>query len=222
MKKKLKYPILTLLFWLLSIILINLYALSFSSDSISDNINDIENKKIWLVFWAKVQKNWIPSDILADRLKVWAKAYNNWKIEKIIVSWDNSKSDYDEVSAMADYLVKIWVKRNDIYLDYAWFDTYDSLYRARDIFWVSDIVLFTQEFHLKRAVYIWKRLWLDVFWISTNLQKYIYDDYYDRREVAARVKAFIDVEILRSKPKFLWDKVDMSSPQTELSELDVY
>lgn len=222
MKKILKYIVFVLSFWILSILFINLYVLSFSKNAISKDISDIKDKKIWLVFWAKVKNNWVPSDILADRLKVGAKAYKSWKINKIIVSWDNSKVDYDEVSAMANYLVSLWVTKDDIYLDYAWFDTYDSLYRAQYIFWASSLILFTQEFHLKRAIYIWSRLWLDVFWISTDLQNYIYNDYYNRREVFARIKAFIEVDILNSKPKFLGDKVDMSKPQEELSDLNIY
>lgn len=222
MKKKIiKKIFLLLLLWLLNILVVNIYVLHFSKDSISKNVSDIKNYEIWLVFWAKVKDSGIPSDILADRLKVWAEAYSSWKIKQIIVSWDNSRTDYDEVTAMADYLVELWVKKEDIYLDYAGFDTYDTLYRAKEIFGVEKVVLFTQEFHLKRAIYIWKRLWLDVFWVSTNLQKYIYDNYYNRREILARIKAFLNVEIIKSQPTYLWNKVDMSKPQEEISELKV-
>ncbi len=222
MKKILLYLFAFLTLWLLSIFLINIYVLSFSKTNITESISDIDDYEVWIIFWAKVEDNWKPSDILADRLFVWADAYNKQKIQKIIVTGDNSRVDYDEVTAMADYLVYLWVTRTDIYLDYAWFDTYSSLYRAREIFWVDNLVLFTQEFHLKRALYIWERLWIDVFWVSTNLQNYIYSDYYDRREVLARIKAFLEVEIFKSKPKYLGEKVDMSIPQEDLSELDVY
>ncbi len=222
MKKLLLYFLAFILFWLILIFLINIYVLSFSKNNISDNIWDIQNYQVWIIFWAKVEDNWIPSDILADRLIVWANSYLEQKIQKIIVTGDNSTDDYDEVTAMADYLVNLWVTREDIYLDYAWFDTYSSLYRALEIFWVQKAVLFTQEFHLKRALYIWKRFWIDVFGVSTNLQNYIYDNYYDRREILARVKAFLEVEIFKSKPKYLGQKIDMTKPQEDLSELDVY
>ena len=217
MKKILKYLLITIILWLLVILLINLYVLSFSKDKILQNTSDLEQTKVWLVFWAKVQNNGIPSDILADRLKVSIEAYKNSKIEKIIVSWDNSREEYDEPTSMRDYLISNWVKQDDIYLDYAWFDTYDSLYRAREIFWVEELVLFTQEFHLKRALYISSRLWIKSIWVQTNLQKYIYDDYYSRREMLARVKAFLNVEILSSKSMYWWKKVDMNNPQEEIS-----
>lgn len=217
MKKILKYFWLIMLAWLLVILLINLYVLNFSKGTIVYDLDKLENSTVWLVFWARVLPNWIPSDILKDRLKVSIDAYNKWKISKILVSWDNSKEVYDEPTSMRNYLIKNWVDIDDIYLDYAWFDTYDSLYRAKLIFWIKDIVLFTQEYHLKRAIYISKKLWMNTIWMSTDLQKYIYADYYDRREVLSRVKAFLDVDILMSSPKYIWQKVDMSVPQVEIS-----
>lgn len=216
-KKILKYWLILMLSWLLVILLINLYVLSYSKDKILSDTTSLEKSKVWLVFWAKVLASGIPSDILKDRLKVSVEAYKNNKIEKIIVSWDNSREEYDEPTSMRDYLIKSWVKQDDIYLDYAWFDTYDTLYRAREIFWITEVVLFTQEFHLKRALYISNRLWIDSIWVQTNLQKYIYDDYYNRREVLARIKAFLNVEILNSKSLYWWKKVDMSKPQEEIS-----
>jgi SanA protein len=217
MKKILKYITISIIFWILSILLINLYVLSFSTDKILSDIENLEKTKVWLVFWAKVLKNWNPSDILKDRLIVAIDAYKTRKISKIIVSWDNSKKEYDEPTSMRDYLINNWVLREDIYLDYAWFDTLDSLYRAREIFWVNKLVLFTQEFHLKRALYISSRLWINSIWVETNLQKYINDDYYNRREMLARVKAFLNVEVFKSKSMYWWKKVDMSKPQEEIS-----
>ncbi len=168
---------------------------------------------MWLVFWASVKRNLEPSDILKDRLKVAGEAYNKWKIKKIIVSWDNSKEYYNEPLAMEQYLIKQGIKKEDIYLDYAGFDTFDSLYRSKHVFGVEKITLFTQDFHLKRALYISKRLWIESYWIETNLHEYLNDSYNTRREILARVKAFLDIEINSSKPKFLWPLIDMSKPQ---------
>lgn len=197
-----------LIFLLLSFVTgVNYYVLSFSNDNYFYDVDWLDNKYIWLVFWASVINNKYPSDILKDRLKVAFEAYNNWKIKKIIVSWDNSKIDYNEPEVMKNYLIGLWVKTEDIYLDYAWFDTYDSLYRAREIFDVTEIVLFTQDFHLKRAMYIWNKLWLKVYWVETNLQKYVKGNYNNRREVFARIKAFFEIEIFKNKPRYLWDKV---------------
>lgn len=206
MKKNFFLKIILLLFvWLLSIVAINYYVLSFSKDTLYLKVSNLPKNEVGLVFGASVINNTYPSDILKDRLKVAANAYNQWKISQIIVSWDNSKKEYNEPEVMRKYLVWLWVDNSHIHLDYAGFDTYDSLYRAKELFKVEDLTLFTQDFHLKRALYISSRLDINSVGITTNLQPYLMDKYNDRREVLARVKAFLDVEIFASEPKFLGD-----------------
>jgi SanA protein len=192
---------------------INFYVLSFSKDNYYSSVDDLDSIYVWLVFWASVIWKDEPSDILKDRLDVVFEAYKKNKIEKIIVSWDNSIEYYNEPIVMQKYLIEKWIDVDDIYLDYAWFDTYDSIYRAKKIFWVDIVVLFTQDFHLKRAMYIAKRLWLETYWVETNLHKYVLDDYNNRREIFARIKAFLDVEIFKSKPKFLWNEIEIISDE---------
>jgi len=209
MKKYIQLIGLLFVFIIVSIVAINFYVLSFSNDWYYKKIENLEKNYVWLVFWASIIWKNTPSDILKDRLVVAYSVYQKWKIEKIIVSWDNSQKNYNEPLAMQKYLIKLWVDIDDIYLDYAWFDTYDSLYRAKEIFWVNEITLFTQDFHLKRALYIWTRLWIKTQWIETNLQKYLHDDYNKRREILARVKAFLEVEILKMKPTYLWEKIEI-------------
>lgn len=206
MKKHFFLAIIVIIFlWICSVAAINYYVLSFSQKSLFTQVQQLPKNEVGLVFWASVINNAYPSDILKDRLKVAANAYNQWKISQIIVSGDNSKKDYNEPEVMRKFLVWLGVDNNHIHLDYAGFDTYDSLYRAKELFKVDDLTLFTQDFHLKRALYISSRLGIQSVWISTNLQPYLMDKYNDRREVLARVKAFLDVEIFASKPKFLWD-----------------
>ena len=209
MKRKIAYFWLFIFLIVIFIIAVNYYVLSFSKINYYYDVDGLENNYIWLVFWASVIWKYTPSDILKDRLKVTYKAYKSWKIEKIIVSWDNSHSDYNEPVVMQKYLIGLWVDVDDVYLDYAWFDTYDSLYRAKEIFWVRKIVLFTQSFHLKRAMYISQKLWIETLWVETNLQRYSGEDYNNRREIFARIKAFLDVEILNSKPTYLGDTIEI-------------
>lgn len=209
MKRKIGYTFLVLSLITVIITVINFHVLSYSKINYYYDVEWLEKNYVWLVFWASVLQNWTPSDILKDRLKVAYIAYEAWKIEKIIVSWDNSHKSYNEPVWMQKYLINLWVDVDDIYLDYAWFDTYDSIYRAREIFWVNELVLFTQDFHLKRAMYISNKLWIKTYWVETNLQKYINEDYNNRREILARIKAFIEIEIFRPEPKFLWDKIEI-------------
>jgi len=154
--KIVKIFILWFILFILSIFLINFYVLEASKDAIYSDIESLPAHKVWLVFWASVYKNGTPSPVLKDRLDGSYEAYTAWKIQKIIVSGDNSVEKYDEPTAMQQYLIQKWVLEKDIFLDYAGFDTFDSIYRANYIFWVSEMTLFTQEFHLKRALYIAK------------------------------------------------------------------
>jgi len=207
-----------IILWLLTIFLINIYVLGFSKDNYFTKVSKLNQNEVWLVFWASVLNNWMPSDILKDRLKVAANAYKQWKIKQIIVSGDNRKLNYNEPDVMKKYLVSLWVRSSHIHPDYAGFDTYDSLYRARDLFFVKDLTLFTQDFHLKRAMYISYRLGINAVWMQTNLQKYIADDYNNKREIFARVKAFLDVEVFNSQPKYLGDSLRIT-PKTEIEEI---
>lgn len=204
--------------WILVIYMINIYVLGFSKQQYFVNLSSLTQNEVWLVFWASVLNNGKPSDILKDRLTVAANAYKQWKIKQIIVSGDNRKLSYNEPEVMKKYLINLWVESSHIHPDYAGFDTYDSLYRARDLFFVNQITLFTQDFHLKRAMYISERLWMKTTWMQTNLQVYLADSYNKKREIFARVKAFLDIEIFHSTPKYLWDSLRIS-PQREIDEM---
>lgn len=206
--QNIRYLLLLIIIGLISIFAINFYVVDSWKSKIVD-INNLDDYKIGLVLWASIKANWVPSDILKDRLKTAYEAYDLWKISKIIVSWDNRELNYNEPDNMKKYLVELWVKQENIYADYAWFDTYDSIYRSREIFWVKKLVIFTQEYHLYRALYIANKLWINSVWISSDKQKYLWIISYKTREIIARVKAFFEIEILKSEPKFLGEKIEI-------------
>ncbi len=192
--------------------------LSFSDQWYYAKVSDLPSREFWLVFWASVLWNLKPSDVLADRLKTAAEAYKQWKIKQIIVSGDNRNRNYNEPVVMQKYLLWLGVSVEHIHLDYAWFDTYDSLYRARDLFYISEVTLFTQDFHLKRAMYISKKMWIDTLWVQTNRQFYLAEKYNHTREYFARMKAFIEVEIFQPEPTFLGDEMRIPSVE-EIQEV---
>ena len=206
--QNIRYFLLLILLLIISFLAINFYIVNFSENKIY-SVNDLSKTKIWIVLWASVKSNWEPSVILADRLKTSVEAYKLWKISKIIVSGDNRKLNYNEPDNMKNYLVKLWVKKEDIYPDYAWFDTYDSMYRAKEIFSVKKIVIFTQKYHLYRAIYIWEKLWIQSVWVSADKQKYLWIITFKTREIFARIKAFLEIEIFKTNPKFLGDKIEI-------------
>lgn len=201
-KKILKFLIICFIIIISFLIIINFYIVSFSKNKIFNKVKDLNETKIGLVLGASVKSNWTPSDILKDRLLSAFDAYKQSKIKKIIVSWDNSKGSYNEPQAMKDYLINLWVEKSDIFQDFAWFDTYDSIFRSREIFSANNIIIFTQEYHLYRAVYIANKLWINAVWFVSNREKYSWITKFRIREFLARIKAFLEVEILKTETKY--------------------
>lgn len=142
------------------------------------------------------------SPMLADRLEAALALYEAGKAAKILVSGDHGKVEYDEVNTMRRYLEQRGVPPEDIFMDHAGFDTYDSLYRARDVFQAKRLIVATQGFHLPRALWIGDRLGLEVQGVVADRYAYYDRAYYEAREMLARVKAFGEV-ITRRKPVFL-------------------
>ncbi len=162
-----------------------------------------------IILGSKVYSDSVVSGILRDRLLVGYEVYRNGNADKIIVSGDHGREDYDEVVAMKRFLIEQGVPREDIYMDHAGFDTYDSLYRAKNIFCVESAVVVTQEYHLYRAVYIGRSLGLDILGVSSDLSNYSRMGYNLVREFFARNKAFLDTDIFRRKAKILGEKISI-------------
>ncbi len=146
-----------------------------------------------LILGAYAYPNGTPCYALQDRLDTGLELYQTKRVQKLLVSGDHSQDDYDEVNAMRRYLEAQGVPKEDIFCDHAGFDTYDSLYRARDIFGVQTLVLVTQEFHLARALYIGESLGLDCQGVVADRRRLPEIRTLQLREVAAKVKAVCDV-----------------------------
>lgn len=155
-----------------------------------------------LVLGALVFPDGRVSPMVSDRLETAYRLYRQGTVKKILVTGDHGQHDYDEVNTMRKYLEQKGVPSEDIFMDHAGFDTYDSMYRARDVFAVSSAVVVTQAFHLPRALYIGARLGLDAQGVVAEGPVYYDTPRYELREMAARVKAFGEV-LIRRKPVFL-------------------
>ena len=160
-----------------------------------------------IVFGAYVFPDGTVSRMLKDRLDFGYKMYKLEKSDRIIVTGDNGQVNYDEVNAMRLYLESKGVPRENIFMDHAGFNTYDSLYRARDIFKVDKAILVSQAYHLKRAYYIATRLGLEAYNVPADTLAYPNMRYYRLREVGARVKAFLQAGVFKPEPKFLGDAI---------------
>lgn len=159
-----------------------------------------------LILGAGVRDDGAPSHMLEDRLKVGIELYNSGAAPKILVSGDNSRDDYNEPETMKRYCVENGVPEEDIVLDYAGFSTYESLFRARDVFCAENIIIVTQKYHLYRALYVAEKLGLGAVGVSADLRTYRGQSYRDLRETAARNKDFL-FTLFMPEPTYLGEQI---------------
>jgi len=173
-------------------------------------IDGNEKAECILVLGAGLRRDGTPTLILCDRLKRAAALYNDGVSDIILVTGDNSTQDYNEVQSMEDYLVsELDVPREAIIKDYAGFSTYDSMYRAKEVFCVKKAVVVTQRYHLYRAVYVARGLGIDAVGVPGDYDVFGKQLIRDIREIAARAKDFFSV-IIKPEPKFLGEKIPIN------------
>ena len=162
-----------------------------------------------LVLGAAVKPDGSPTPMLEDRLEVGLYLYRSGAADKLLLSGDNGQVEYNEVKAMREYMLQHGVRGKDIFLDHAGFSTYESLYRARDIFRVSRVIVVTQSYHEYRALYIARSLGLDAVGAAADQRRYGGQTGRDLREIAARDKDFFQC-IRQPQPTFLGEEIPIS------------
>ncbi len=153
-----------------------------------------------LVFGAGVWPSGRLSDALADRMETAIDLYQAGTVNKLLLTGDNRVANYNEPAAMAAYARSRGVAEEDLVLDYAGRRTYDSCYRAGTIFGVERAVLVTQAFHLPRALFTCDRLGLEVVGVMADRHRYVRQPWYQVRELAATIRAWLDLNLLRPLP----------------------
>ena len=209
MKKIIKTTIFIIILFVVIAILINIYVRLSTKSKIKylDEINERDIDCI-IVLGAGIRGNG-PSPMLEDRLLTSVELYNKNISNKIIVSGDHGRVNYDEVNVMKNYLIEKNIPSENIFMDHAGFSTYDSIYRAKEIFKVKKAIIVTQEYHLYRALYIAKELDIEVYGVSSTKRIYGNQIKRDIREFAARIKDFIQC-IFKPKSKYLGDVISVN------------
>lgn len=156
-------------------------------------VEDVPADKVAIVFGAAIYGNGRLSPILRDRMDTAVQLYLDGTVQKIVVSGDNRFEDYDEPTAMMDYAIERGVAAEDIQPDYAGRRTYDTCYRARDIFQLDSAILVTQRFHLPRAMFTCEQLGVEVVGVASDPQLYRDAGWYEVRETLATAVALWDV-----------------------------
>ncbi|MDE6953530.1 MAG: YdcF family protein [Erysipelotrichales bacterium] len=166
---------------------------------------DIENADCILVLGAGV-RNEKPTPMLNDRLEEAIKLYKNGKAPKIIMSGDHSQEDYDEVNVMKKFAIERGVPSSDIFMDHAGLSTYESLYRAKEIFQVKKVIIVTQDYHLYRSLFIANQLNMEAVGYPSNPRYYKGQIMREIREIVARCKDFL-ISFIQPKPTHLGETI---------------
>lgn len=162
-----------------------------------------------LVLGCGVHADGTPTPMLRSRMTRAVELYQAGWADKLLLSGDNSRADYNEVATMKTLALEGGVPEEDIVLDHAGFSTYDSLYRAQDVFLVKRLVIVTQEYHLSRALYLADALGLEAWGVAAAPRNDAGQIMRDAREILARDKAILWA-ILRPEPKFLGDPIPLA------------
>jgi len=177
---------------------------------IFDDVDKIGEHKVGLVLGTSEKTvRGGTNPFFVNRIEAATKLYQAGKIKKILVSGDNAEVSYNEPKAMQIALLDKGIPKEDIVLDYAGFRTLDSVIRARDVFGQNDLIIISQEFHIKRAVYIARTLGIDAQGFVAQGVLMRFNARTQVREILARTQAWTDVHILNRQPKFLGEKEEI-------------
>ena len=161
MKKVIKYVIIFILIVILIVLSINFYVIISTKNQILEVENaNLDNVDCILVLGAGIWGD-KPSPILEDRLLTGIELYKNNVSSKIIMSGDHGREEYDEVNIMKSFAIEKGIPSENIFMDHAGFSSYDSIYRAKEIFNCKKIIIVTQKYHLYRAIYIANQLGIE-------------------------------------------------------------
>ncbi len=210
MKKVLKYVIIAIATIGIIFFAINLYVVISTKNQIINekeysNLSDVD---CIIILGAGIWGD-KPSPMLEDRLLEGIKLYENGVSNKIIMSGDHGRKEHDEVNLMKNYAIEKGIPSENIFMDHAGFSTYESIYRAKDIFQAKKVIIVTQEYHLYRALYIAKRLGLEAYGVGADPRKYVGAFNREVREILARDKDCIKC-IFKPKPTFLGDTIPVN------------
>ena len=189
---------------------INFYVKTSTKDQIIEN-GDYSNLKdidCIIILGAGIWGN-SPSPMLQDRLLQGIDLYESNVSSKIIMSGDHGREEYDEVNVMKKYAIDNGVPSEDIFMDHAGFSSYESIYRAKEIFGAERIVIVTQKYHLYRALHIANSLGLEAYGVGADQRQYVGAMYREIREILARNKDFVKC-IFKPEPTYLGEAITVS------------
>jgi vancomycin permeability regulator SanA len=161
-----------------------------------------------LVLGCGVYNNEYPSPLLRERLDAAVELFHEGVVNKLIMSGDHGQDNYNEVAVMKQYAIDEGVPSEAIFMDHAGFSTYESVFRARDIFMADSVLIVSQEYHVYRALYVAEALGLEAYAVSADKTRLSGQTARDLREILARNKDFI-FSIIKPEPTYLGEPISL-------------
>ena len=207
--RMIKIMIIGIIILMIAIFSLNIYVVNNTKNEIvkEENVSNIDGVDCILILGAGIWGD-KPSPMLEDRLKEGITLYKKGTTKKIIMSGDHSREDYDEVKIMKEYAESEGVSSEDIFMDHAGFSSYDSVYRAKEIFGVQKMIIVTQKYHLYRSLYIAKKLGIEAYGIESNLRTYPGQVFREIREILARDKDYFKC-IMKPEASIMGEKISL-------------
>ena len=169
----------------------------------------LEHMDCILILGCGVRPDGTPSLMLRDRLDMGLSLFEAGAAPKLLMSGDHGTAEYDEVNTMKRYATDRGAASGDVFMDHAGFSTYESMYRARDVFCAGRVIIVSQRYHLYRAVYNARALGLEAWGVAAEDVNYLGQTVRDLREILARNKDFLYC-IFKPEPTFLGEQIPVS------------
>ncbi len=167
---------------------------------------EMEDVDCIIVLGAGVNPDGTMSYVLSRRVWMGAELYLANASQRLLLSGDHSREDYNEVGAMKDYMLSRDIPASVVFTDHAGLDTYDTMYRAKEVFKAEKVIIVTQQFHISRAVFIARSLGLDAYGVCCDPDERYFNLMTDIREFCARPKYLLD-SVIKPKPKYLGEAI---------------
>ncbi len=207
MKKFLRFIIKGFL-WLFVFLILNFFYIHFSTQPyVYNNLQKVPKTKVGMVLGTSKYTTRNTHNLFYKyRLQAAEDLYKNGKIDYILISGDNSSKYYNEPETMKKDLIKNGIPADKIVLDYAGFRTYDSVLRAKKVFGLDTLLVISQDFHIRRAIFIGRKNGMEIYGYKAKSPGGKSRFKILVREMLARVLAVWDV-LIDKEPKYLGDKI---------------
>ena len=191
-KKTTKYIFIVLLLFCFLVLLIIWQVQTKYSEQIVSGI-ELAPPNVGLVFGAGLRAKGVPGKVLEDRILTATQLFQDGQVGKFIMSGDNSQANHNEVQAMKNFALNQGVPEDVMLLDHAGLNTLESCKQVKQTFNLNSIILITQKYHLRRALYLCNEIGVDAVGVAARNSGYSGQLKFTLREYLASLKAWFEI-----------------------------